>query len=103
MFQFKTFASLVLIAVSAIGYMAAPTEAKKETQERKNPKFTENQQVIGTFKSGKYYRNVVNIPEWQHAIMSKHGIPMETQMLLRTINTMECGDENGFCENRFDC
>lgn len=41
--------------------------------------------------------NVNAIPEWQKPLYEKLGIPYSTQLLMRTVNQLECGDENGFC------
>lgn len=60
-------------------------------------------EVIGTYKWGKYSHNVVSIQDWQKKIADSIKMPFSTQIFTRTIQTQECGDENGFCDNRIDC
>lgn len=100
--------AILFIIVLAIVYGIYPKDSagavKPPVQKevKTNKKFPEFQEVIGTFKYGEYTRNVVSITDWQKKIMDKNKISFQTQLYLRTLQTMECGDENGFCMNRFD-
>jgi hypothetical protein len=66
-------------------------------------KFSQNTEQIGSYTYGKYERSVQNITQWQYDIMHKLGIPFKTMLYLRTIQNLECGDENGFCATHSDC
>ncbi len=99
MFSYKPYVGAVILVVSIAGLMLQNTEAKETKKETKQQlsKYTDQQEVITTFKYGKYSRNVVTITKWQKQIMDKNKVPFKTQLMLRTINTAECWDENGLC------
>lgn len=57
---------------------------------------------IATYSIGKWKFNVNAIPEWQAHIYNQLGIPLKTQLLLRTVQQLECNQINGFCLNSSD-
>lgn len=52
---------------------------------------------VGSYVHGKYEFTVNQIPDWQSSIYKKLGISLDTQLLMRTLNQLECRDIDGFC------
>lgn len=58
--------------------------------------------LIGKYVNGKRTFNVNAIPVWQEKIYDELWINESTRLLMRTVNQLECWDENWFCANRYD-
>ena len=58
--------------------------------------------IIDYYTIWKQSYAVTTIPEWKREIYEKLKIPPSYKLILHTINTLECWDENGFCLNSSD-
>ena len=60
-------------------------------------RYVAHAETLGTYKFGNYTFTTDSIPDWQLRIYQDMGVPGKTQLLLRTINQLECGHQDGFC------